>query len=156
MCYTLVKRGDLTLEWLCNLRNLKNTTTETYKSIAEKTKIPQTTIEKLFSGRTRDPKLFMIKEVVHCLGYTLDDLLETNSTNSSKTILSAENKEILMMLNNLNSFGYSKAKDYVNLLLLDKKNIKTSQVTLESQGEIAAFGADGTEGSYEPPEEETT
>lgn len=29
-----------------------------------------------FSGRTKDPKLNTIRSVVHCLGFTLDDLVE--------------------------------------------------------------------------------
>ena len=64
------------MEWLERLRDLKNMTSETYKSISQKTGIPQTTIEKLFSGRTKDPKLNMMRAIVHCLGFTLDDLVE--------------------------------------------------------------------------------
>ena len=64
------------MEWLDRLRKFKDMSNETYKTISEKTDIPQTTIEKIFCGRTKDPKLNMMKSIVHCLGYTLDDLVE--------------------------------------------------------------------------------
>ena len=74
------------MEWLEKLRELKSKTTETYKSIAQKTGIPQTTIEKLFSGRTKDPKLNMIRSVVHCLGFTLDDLIEEDKCTNAPVL----------------------------------------------------------------------
>lgn len=97
------------MEWLENLRKLKNNTDETYKSISEKTNIPQTTIEKLFNGRTKDPKLYMIREVVHCLGYTLDDLLE----NETATVFSLEEKRLLEKYRALNKEGRIKVIEYM-------------------------------------------
>lgn len=83
------------MEWLERLRDLKNMTSETYKSISQKTGIPQTTIEKLFSGRTKDPKLNMMRAIVHCLGFTLDDLVEGDDNCPDKFILN-ENEQFLI------------------------------------------------------------
>lgn len=71
--------------WLDRLRELRVRSNETYKSIAEKTGIPQTTIEKLFSGRTADPKMNMMNKIVHCLGYSIDELIENNNPGMSFT-----------------------------------------------------------------------
>lgn len=145
------------MEWLDNLKKLKDTTTETYKSISEKTKIPQTTIEKIFSGRTKDPKLFMIKEVVHCLGYTLDDLLDENENKYDKlSTVSIQDK-----YDSLNEYGKQKVNEYINDLTENPKytSNKTSHIkpfSLHEGYEIAAWGADGTEGTFETPEEEIT
>lgn len=95
------------MEWLDNLRKLKSTTSETYKSIAEKTCMPQTTIEKLFNGRTKDPKLFMIRDVVHCLGYTLDDLLDEN--NNEFKMVDRNEKSLIKNYRDLSDQG----KEYI-------------------------------------------
>lgn len=63
------------MDWLANLKEFRRNSNETYRSLSEKTKIPQTTIEKLFSGRTADPKLGTIKLIVESMGYTVSQLL---------------------------------------------------------------------------------
>lgn len=72
------------MEWLERLRDFKNETNETHKTIADKTDIPQTTVEKIFCGRTKDTKLNMMKKIVHCLNHTLDDLVEEPNEISEK------------------------------------------------------------------------
>ncbi|MCD8391007.1 MAG: helix-turn-helix transcriptional regulator, partial [Firmicutes bacterium] len=69
---------------------------ETYKSISEKTGIPQTTVEKLFCGRTKEPKLNTIKEVVHCLGYTLDDLVGEPKNQEADIILTEDERNLVL------------------------------------------------------------
>ena len=65
------------MDWLSRLREYKKTSKKTYKTISVETGIPQTTIEKLFSGRTEDPKIGMMEKIAHCLGCTLDELAGT-------------------------------------------------------------------------------
>lgn len=61
--------------WLERLKSFKKETGETYKGIAQKTGIPQTTVEKLFSGRTNDPKLLMTEKIVQVMGHSVSELL---------------------------------------------------------------------------------
>ena len=61
--------------WLEKLRSFKDESGATYRSIADKTGIPQTTIEKLFSGRTNDPKLFMTERIARAMGHSASELL---------------------------------------------------------------------------------
>lgn len=59
--------------WLNKLKELKQESKMTYRDIAEKTGIPLTTIEKLFSGRTQEPRFTMVTDIAKAMGGTLDD-----------------------------------------------------------------------------------
>ena len=60
--------------WLDNLRSMKEQSGMTTKEISKQSGIPEPTLEKLFAGATRDPKLPTMQKLVHFFGYTLDDL----------------------------------------------------------------------------------
>ena len=60
--------------WLDKLNQMKKKSGMTTDEISEKSKVPKGTLNKIFAGQTKDPQLGTIKAVVHCMGYTLDDL----------------------------------------------------------------------------------
>lgn len=60
--------------WLDNLKSMKEQSGMTTKEIATKSGIPEPTLEKLFAGATKDPKLATMQQLVHFFGHTLDDL----------------------------------------------------------------------------------
>lgn len=60
--------------WLDNLKIMKEQSGMTTKEISEKSGIPEPTLEKLFAGATKDPKLTTMQQLVHFFGRTLDDL----------------------------------------------------------------------------------
>lgn len=62
--------------WLDKLKKMKAESGLTTKEIADKSGIPEPTLEKLFAGATKDPKLATMQHLVHFLGFTLDDLSE--------------------------------------------------------------------------------
>ena len=62
------------MEWLNILKKYKKSSGLTYTEISQRTGIPKTTLEKLFSGRTNDPKIGMLTKLAHCLGCTIDEL----------------------------------------------------------------------------------
>lgn len=66
--------------WLDNLRIMKERSGLTTKEIASQSGIPEPTLEKLFAGQTKDPKLTTMTQLVHFLGFTLDDLVDTEKT----------------------------------------------------------------------------
>lgn len=60
--------------WLDRLRRMKAASGLTTRQIAEHTGIPEPTLEKIFSGATRGPKLDTMARIVRALGGSLDDL----------------------------------------------------------------------------------
>ena len=69
--------------WLDNLRNMKKASGLTTNEIAAQSGLPEPTLEKLFAGITKDPKLSTLNVLVHFFGYTLDDLVKGPETEKS-------------------------------------------------------------------------
>lgn len=107
--------------WLNRLKELKNAGRETYKSISEKTGIPQTTIEKIFSGRTKDPKMNMMNDIVRCLGFSLDELIEHKESGKN---LTEDEKEMINEYRELDTGG----REHVRRTILHEFNrVKTAK-----------------------------
>lgn len=62
--------------WLDSLKEMKSGSGLTTKEISDGSGIPEPTLEKLFAGATKDPKLTTMQQLVRFFGYTLDDLDE--------------------------------------------------------------------------------
>lgn len=60
--------------WLDNLQELKKKTGMTAKMIAEKTTLPERTINRIFSGETDHPYADTLDLIVKALGYDLGDI----------------------------------------------------------------------------------
>lgn len=60
--------------WLEAIRSMKSKSGLTTSEIANQSGIPEPTLEKLFAGKVKDPKLPTMQRLVHFFGYTLDDL----------------------------------------------------------------------------------
>ena len=60
--------------WRDSLRKMKTASGQTTAEIAAGSGIPEPTLEKLFAGTTKEPKLPTIQKLVYYLGYTLEDL----------------------------------------------------------------------------------
>lgn len=92
--------------WLDKIREMKANTNLTTKEISHLSQIPEPTLEKLFAGATKDPKLETMRQLVHALGYTLDDLDDAQKNKKSPfTIemngLDEQDREILSLLRSL-------------------------------------------------------
>ena len=61
--------------WLDNLKELKKTTGMSVKQIADKTKLPERTVNRIFSGDTDNPYVDTLHRIVTVLGGSLDDIL---------------------------------------------------------------------------------
>lgn len=88
--------------WLEQLKKMKEKSGLTTREIAEASRIPEPTLEKIFSGATKDPKLTTMQQLVHFLGYTVDDLVEKSSQDEEalpimKGLSDAEMKMIVGM-----------------------------------------------------------
>ena len=60
---------------LDNLKELKNRTSMSAKQIAEKTNLPERTVNRIFSGDTDNPYADTLHRIVTVLGGSLDDIL---------------------------------------------------------------------------------
>lgn len=61
--------------WLDKLKELKKETGMSVKQIAEKTNLPERTINRVFSGDTDNPYVDTLHRIVSVLGGSLDDIL---------------------------------------------------------------------------------
>lgn len=93
--------------WLEKLRRIKDETGATYRSISDKTGIPQTTIEKLFSGRTSDPKLFMTERITRAMGHSASELLP------GAEAYSAYERSMIQRLRRLDGDGRRRTEDVI-------------------------------------------
>lgn len=60
--------------WLENLKELKHKTGMSVKQIAEKTNLPERTVNRIFSGETDNPYVDTLHRIVTSLGGSLDDI----------------------------------------------------------------------------------
>ena len=74
--------------WLDNLKELKKSKGMTSKQLAEATKIPESTIKRIFSGETEDPYISTIHRIVIALGGSLDHILaDTNAVLAQENLV---------------------------------------------------------------------
>lgn len=79
--------------WLDNLKNLKKSKGMTCKQLADATKIPESTIKRIFSGDTDNPYVDTIRRLAIALDSSLDDIFaETKVVVATETL--AEVQEI--------------------------------------------------------------
>lgn len=69
--------------WIDALVSLKKKSGKTLKQISDESGVPLGTLNKLFAGQTKDPKLETIRSVVYALGFTLGDLEENENASAS-------------------------------------------------------------------------
>lgn len=91
--------------WNDNLKQMKAKSGLTTKEIAAQSTVPEPTLEKLFAGSTQDPKLMTVWNVVHALGYTLNDLDDTCADKKTATSLSDEALQLAEDYEGLDNHG---------------------------------------------------
>lgn len=107
--------------WLDNLKELKKNKGMTAKQIADATKIPESTIKRIFSGDTIDPYVSTIHRIVTVLGGSLDHILaDTNAVLSSESLV--EVKETVEL-----------AEAERDLLLAELEILKAKTATQEAE-----------------------
>ena len=117
--------------WLENLNKLKKSCGMTIEQIATVSGVPKGTLNKLFSGQTMDPQLSTVSAVVHCMGFTLDDL--SDDTVSGKIGLTPTQTKLLDAFDQLNEEGQTKAVEYVEDLVLAGRYKKGSALCVAAK-----------------------
>ena len=116
------------MDWLERLKRMKQQSGLTTKEIAQQSGLPEPTLEKLFAGQTKDPKLNTIRTLVHFLGYTLDELAP-GDIKKSPAPAEAETEDKIQILKDfdlLNVEGQQLALDYMDGLTYNPKYKKYS------------------------------
>lgn len=103
--------------WLDRLKYMKKQSGKTSKEISDETGVPKSTIDKLFSGQTKEPYLSSIKLIVHALGYTLDDLDDTNAKSVNTINIDTDKQQLLNNYDKLNNNGKERLLTYSNDLV---------------------------------------
>lgn len=60
------------MDWFELMKSLKEESGMTNRDIAEKSGVPEPTLEKIFSGATRKPGINTVIDITHAMGGTLD------------------------------------------------------------------------------------
>ena len=77
--------------WLENLKDLKKRTGMSSKQIAERTSLPERTVNRIFSGDTDSPYVDTLHRIVAVLGGSLDDILaDTKVVVATETLVEAQ------------------------------------------------------------------
>lgn len=127
--------------WLDRINKMKKEKGMTTDDISNLSGIPKGTLNKLFAGQTKDPQLSTVKAVVHCMGFTLDDLDENlnyhvkvkNGTEEFR----ADEKELLGNYNKLNDDGQEDARDHIEFLLSKQKYLRPEYIKSDNSKELA-------------------
>lgn len=80
--------------WLDNLKDLKKQTGMSVKQIAEKTKLPERTVARIFSGDTDNPYADTLHRIVSVLGGSLDCILADSKAVVGTADLTALQSEV--------------------------------------------------------------
>ena len=117
--------------WLDKLKEMKEAADLTTHEIAFLSKIPEPTLEKIFAGTTKDPKLETMRQLVHFLGYTLDDLEDRPLPTKKNPPLeeggfSESELRLVALYRQLNQEGQEKVLDLADDLVSSQKYIKSN------------------------------
>ena len=121
--------------WLDKLKEMKEAADLTTHEIAFLSKIPEPTLEKIFAATTKDPKLETMRQLVHFLGYTLDDLedrpLPTKKNSPlEEGGLSESELRLVALYRQLNQEGQEKLLDLADDIVSSGKYIKSDSSKL--------------------------
>lgn len=83
--------------WLDNLKELKKSKGMTSKQIAEQTKLPERTVNRILTGETDHPRVDTLHLIVTALGGSLNDIFaDTNVVVATETLVEVkENAEVI-------------------------------------------------------------
>lgn len=110
--------------WSENLKALKKRTGLSVKQIAEKSNLPERTVNRIFSGDTDNPYMTTLIPIVNALGGSLDDIFaDTSVVVATKTVV-----ELQENVETVNS-----EKD---LLLAENKILKDKVAVLTQENEL--------------------
>ena len=124
--------------WLDKLKDLKKRSGMTTKQIAEKAKMPERTVTRIFSGETYAPGIDKLRDIVYAMGGSLDDILDESDFHLPTPLaeaLKTENTTLQNAVNDLTDENV-RLKDEIATL---KVEIDHLHLILEHKEEIIAL-----------------
>ena len=124
--------------WLDNLKELKKTKGMSAKQIAEKTHLPERTVNRILSGDTDNPYVDTLHRIVTVLGGSLDDILADTKVvvGEENLVTLQENVEVVTAERNLITAENAILKDKVATLTAENDMLK---MQLKHKEEIIAL-----------------
>ena len=111
--------------WLDNLKELKKTSKMTNKQIADKTNLPERTINRIFSGETDHPYADTLDLIVKALGnYDLGDIFA-----DTKVVVATD--ELVEIKENVDVVEAER-----NLILAENEMLKAKNTALTAENEL--------------------
>lgn len=114
--------------WLHNLQELKKRSGKTTKQLAIETKLPERTLNRIFTGETEHPQIDTLYLVVTALGGTLNDIFaDTNVVVATETLVEVkESAEVIeaerdLVLAELEMLRAKTAAQEAEILLLKER-----------------------------------
>lgn len=124
--------------WLDNLKELKKKTGMSAKQIADKTNLPERTVNRIFSGDTDNPYVDTLHRIVTVLGGSLDDILaDTKVVVATESLVEVkENANVIEAERDLITAENAILKDKVAALSAENEMLK---MQLKHKEEIIAL-----------------
>lgn len=124
--------------WLDNLKELKKKTGMSPKQIAERTKLPERTVTRIFSGDTDNPYVDTLHRIVTVLGGSLDDILaDTKVVVATESLVEVkENATVIEAERDLITAENAILKDKVATLTAENEMLK---MEIKHKDEIIAL-----------------
>ena len=116
--------------WLESLRKMKLKSGLTTDEISKGSGIPVPTLEKLFAGATKEPKLPTIQKLVYFLGYTLEDLFIDDRIHLKERKTELTKQELSRLsdaMSQLNEEGCERVVEYAEDLVAGGRYKKINQ-----------------------------
>ena len=110
--------------WLENLRELRKKTGMSPKQIADKTKLPERTVTRIFSGETEHPYADTLDLIVKALGFDLGDIFADTGA-----IVATE--KLVEMTENINVVEAER-----DLILTENEMLKSKNAALTAENEL--------------------
>ena len=110
--------------WLENLQELKKKTGITVKQIAEKTSLPERTINRILSGETDHPYADTLDIIVKSLGYDLGDIFA-----DTKVVVATD--DLVEIKENVDIVEAER-----DLILVENDMLKTKNAALTTENEL--------------------
>ena len=124
--------------WLDNLKELKKTKGMSVKQIADKTNLPERTVNRIFSGDTDNPYVDTLHRIVTVLDGSLDDILaDTKVVVATESLVEVkENANVIEAERDLITAENAILKDKVATLTAENDMLK---MQLKHKEEIIAL-----------------
>lgn len=124
--------------WLDNLKELKKKAGMSAKQIAERTRLPERTVSRIFSGDTDNPYVDTLHRIVTVLGGSLDDILaDTKAVVATESLVEVqESANVIEAQRDLIAVENDMLKDKVAALTAENELLR---LKLEHKEEIIAI-----------------